>query len=143
MKDPIVLSRNTINDANPFTKRFSDLTTLAIPVGVPLNVYNYTSSVGIGNVSTDDLLDAKHCRINALINHAGSSYEIRYRNYQVVPSRGDSKDKYFWSVYLVNSHNPQDITFGCSIQLDVKTGCVFVSGKDPIIAGVMMQFRYE
>lgn len=147
MKDTIVFLRKNIEKANQFTARLSDTTTIAIPVGVPMNIYDLlvdTESVGYNDIRASDVFDGKHCRINAIINQAGCSYDIQYTKYQVVPIRTTYTDLYIWDVMAGSgTFPPSEYFVRCRVILNVKTGEVRVHTSDSYTAGVMMQFRFK
>ena len=146
MKDPIAFLRKNIEKANPFTARLSDVTTIAIPVGVPMNIYDLlvnTDSVGCRDDRASDIFDGKHCRINAIVNNAGGSYDVQYTKYQVVPSLGSDPSMVYWTVYTYSAHFPTDRHTRCCVMMNVLSGDVLVQSDDSDTAGVVMQFRFK
>ena len=147
MKDPVVFLRENIEKANPFTARLSDTTTIAIPVGVQLNLYDLlfnTDTVGSRDGQVSYVFDGKHCRINAIVNNAGGSYDVQYTKYQVVPSsQGVDPSIMYWTVYTPSPHFHQDRHVRCSVMLNTLSGEVKVQSDDPNTAGIMMQFRFK
>lgn len=138
MKDPIVFLQKNIEKANPFTARLSDATTIAIPVGVPMNLYDLLVD------ADSDTFDGKHCRINAIVNNTGGSYEVLYTKYHVVPSSPVTDPSITcWTVYTYSAHLPTDRHNRCNVILNTLTGEVLVQSDDQYTAGVLMQFRFK
>ena len=143
MKDPIVFLQKNLENSNPFTARFSDTTTLAIPVGVRLNIYDLVLDTKQPGFDVCDVLDAKHCRITTLVNWADTSYDLQYHKFQVVPVRDVDLSTTAWTVYAPSIHFPEKRNIRCVVTLDTLSGEVYVQSEDPSTSGVMMQFRFK
>ena len=108
-----------------------------------MNIYKLLVDSDREGFTALDCFDGKHCRINAIVNTAGGSYDIQYTKYQVVPSRSADPSMVCWTVYTQSVHFPTDRNIRCTVMLNTLSGEVLVQSGDPVTAGIFMQFRFK